>query len=319
MESVNRFDRIVAILVQLQNKRVVKAQELADRFQISLRTVYRDIRSLETAGVPIVSEAGVGYSIMEGYRLPPVMFTQEEAASFVAAQKLMQNFTDKTLGKHYETAMYKIKSVLRGKEKDWVESLEKHIRFFPTQEIFNPNVANAMEIILSSIAEQQQVFLKYTSLQIDHAVDRVIEPVGIFNENNFWYVLAYCHLRKDYRQFRTDRIQAIKRTEIPYEKKHSSLEELRSKDTRTKLKVKIIVDKTIAKFLGNKKNYGLIDEKSVAKGIEMTFLVDDLDNGFARWYLMYGDFAQILEPPELKERMRHLLNKQLNQLKNSTV
>src|SRR5690606_10008011 len=72
--TVNRFDRIVAILVQLQSKRIVKAQELADRFEVSLRTIYRDIRTLEASGVPIISEAGIGYSIMEGYRLPPVMF-----------------------------------------------------------------------------------------------------------------------------------------------------------------------------------------------------------------------------------------------------
>ena len=109
MDTVKRFDRIVAILIQLQTKRIVKAQELADRFEVSLRTIYRDIRTLEASGVPIVSEAGVGYSIMEGYRLPPVMFTREEAGSFVAAEKLMQQFTDKSLGAYYESAMFKLK------------------------------------------------------------------------------------------------------------------------------------------------------------------------------------------------------------------
>jgi predicted DNA-binding transcriptional regulator YafY len=81
----NRFDRIVAILIQLQSKKIVKAQELSKRFDVSLRTIYRDIRTLEVAGVPIYSEAGVGYSLVEGYRLPPVMFTREEAESFIAA------------------------------------------------------------------------------------------------------------------------------------------------------------------------------------------------------------------------------------------
>jgi predicted DNA-binding transcriptional regulator YafY len=75
---LNRIDRVTAILIQLQSKRVVKAQEIADRFTISLRTVYRDIKTLEEAGIPIIGEAGVGYSIMEGYRLPPVMFTKKK-------------------------------------------------------------------------------------------------------------------------------------------------------------------------------------------------------------------------------------------------
>lgn len=79
---MNRIDRLTAILTHLQTKRLVKAQHLADRFNISLRTVYRDIRALEEAGVPIIGEAGAGYSLLEGYRLPPVMFTQEEAMAF---------------------------------------------------------------------------------------------------------------------------------------------------------------------------------------------------------------------------------------------
>ena len=91
---MNRFDRITAILIQLQSKKVVRAQDLADRFDISLRTVYRDIRTLEEAGVPLYGEAGVGYSIVDGYRLPPVMFTQEEAMAFITAEKLMEKFTD---------------------------------------------------------------------------------------------------------------------------------------------------------------------------------------------------------------------------------
>ncbi|MCB0435990.1 MAG: HTH domain-containing protein, partial [Mangrovimonas sp.] len=136
LDTVKRFDRIVAILVQLQSKRIVKAQELADRFEVSLRTIYRDVRTLEASGVPIVSEAGIGYSIMEGYRLPPVMFTKEEAGSFVAAEKLMQQFVDKSLGAYHESAMFKIKSVLRGREKDWISALETQILVDPSQELF---------------------------------------------------------------------------------------------------------------------------------------------------------------------------------------
>eukprot|EP01136_Pigoraptor_vietnamica_P039838 Opistho-1_new@11073 len=104
-ESPKRFDRVIAILIQLQSKKVVKAQELAERFEVSLRTIYRDIRTLEASGVPIYGEAGIGYSLVDGYRLPPVMFTREEASSFIAAEKLMEKFIDKELGQHYQSAM----------------------------------------------------------------------------------------------------------------------------------------------------------------------------------------------------------------------
>lgn len=315
MDTVKRFDRIVAILIQLQSKRIVKAQELSDRFDVSLRTIYRDIRTLEAAGVPIVSEAGIGYSIMEGYRLPPVMFTKEEAGSFVAAEKLMQNFTDRSLGGHYESAMMKLKSVLRGAEKDWVEALESQVQIFPSQEIFNANVPNALEFLFESVAKKTQVLMKYESINAETPVERRIEPVGIFNENNFWYVMGYCHLRKDYRQFRTDRIHKINRTLEPFILEHASVEELRRKEPSQKIKVKILVDKKVSKFLkGSRKSYGFATEKVFADEVEMTFFIDDIENHFARWYLMFGDYAKILEPEALKTRIADLLKKQKERL-----
>ena len=86
---MNRIDRLAAILIQLQSKRLVKAQEIADKFDISLRTVYRDVKALEEGGVPVIGEAGSGYTLMEGYRLPPVMFSQEEATALLTASKLI--------------------------------------------------------------------------------------------------------------------------------------------------------------------------------------------------------------------------------------
>src|SRR5688572_19482220 len=102
---MNRIVRVIAILIQLQSRRVVKAQDIAERFEISLRTVYRDITTLQEAGVPIIGEVGVGYSIMDGYRLPPVMFTKEEAIAFLTAEKLVEKLTDASTKESYLSAM----------------------------------------------------------------------------------------------------------------------------------------------------------------------------------------------------------------------
>lgn len=307
--TLNRFDRIVAILIQLQSKRIVKAQELADRFEVSLRTIYRDIRTLEASGVPIASEAGVGYSMMEGYRLPPVMFTREEAGSFVAAEKLMQRFTDKSLGSYHASAMYKVKSVLRGTEKDWIAALESHVRIDPTQGLLNENVPDALEILFESIAEKKQVFLQYQSPQADTWSERSIEPVGLFHENNYWYVLGYCHLRNDYRQFRTDRMISIRRTNRPFTAEHGTLDEHQhAQENVPKIKVRIRVDKAEAQYLkSSRAYYGFVSEEAQHEQVEMTFMVCEVEHGFPRWYLTFGDCATILEPECLKERVRELL------------
>jgi predicted DNA-binding transcriptional regulator YafY len=110
---MNRIDRISAILIQLQTRRVVKASDIAARFNISLRTVYRDVRSLEEAGVPIIGEAGVGYSLVDGYRLPPIMFTREEATAFLTAEKFVEKMTDASTAAQHKSAMYKIRAILK--------------------------------------------------------------------------------------------------------------------------------------------------------------------------------------------------------------
>ncbi|GAA4762703.1 MULTISPECIES: helix-turn-helix transcriptional regulator [Flavobacterium] len=316
-DSLNKFDRIIAILIQLQSKKIVRAQDLADRFNVSLRTIYRDVRTLEASGVPIYSEAGIGYSLMDGYRLPPIMFTREEASSFIAAEKLMQKFTDAALDKHYKSAMYKLKAVLKNSDKDWLDTIESKVIMQSNQKLFNENAPNALTLFFESIAERKQTLLLYQTFDTEEINERIIEPVGIFHQNNFWYVLGYCHLRKDYRQFRTDRIQQIKKTDLDFTIEHKTLEELlhKEKSIHSLIKVRILVNKKIARYLNwERKQYGFVSEKNIGNQVEMTFMCFDIKESFPRWYLMFADHADILEPDELKDRVLELLELNTNRL-----
>ena len=122
---MNRIDRISAILIQLQSHSLVKAQQISERFNISIRTVYRDIRTLEEAGIPIIGNPGIGYSLAEGFKLSPLMFTQKEALSFLIAEKLVHELTDSNSNEHYKSGIEKIRSVMRFADKNMLETMEK--------------------------------------------------------------------------------------------------------------------------------------------------------------------------------------------------
>src|SRR6478752_1167567 len=127
--DTKRLSRLTAILTQLQTKRLLTAKLLADRFNVSVRTIYRDIRALEQAGVPVLTEEGKGYSLMEGYRIPPVMFTEAEANALITAEQLVLKNKDTSFIKEYTEAIAKIKSVLKYRIQDKVNLLSERIQF----------------------------------------------------------------------------------------------------------------------------------------------------------------------------------------------
>lgn len=308
---MNRIDRVTAILIQLQSRKVVKAQHIAERFNISLRTVYRDIATLEEAGIPIIGEAGVGYSIMEGYRLPPVMFTQEEATAFLTAEKFMEKFTDAATTTNYQSAMYKVRSVLRGTEKDLLENIERHIEVVTGghQPFDAASVNNVLEPVLKSIAGKEVVQIHYKAASTNEASQRLIEPVGVFYASGYWHLIAFCRLRNDYRDFRADRISRIRLTGEKMAKTHPTLQEYMAQ-TRQQPDLQpavIRIHHYMARYITRMKHsFGFLSEKQDGDYVEMTFLVPSME-GLARWFLMFADDGHVVSPEALKTRVQELV------------
>ena len=308
---MNRIDRVTAILIQLQSKRVVKAQEIADRFSISLRTVYRDIKALEESGVPLAGEAGVGYSIMEGYRLPPVMFTREEAIAFLTAEKMVEKLTDPSSVEQFRSAMFKIKSVMRYAEQDLLDDMSAFIEV-----VDNPYLPVAehkpvhLQTILKSIAAKEMLDIGYFANHTQQYSNRNVEPVGIYYLGSYWYMIAYCRLRKDYRSFRTDRISYINLTGVHFDKQHPSLQSFLAKMNREKEMFSIViqVEKAVLKYFGDQKFYnGFVSQREVGDKMEMTFVTASLE-GFVKFFLLFGEHADIISPPGLKELVKQKLD-----------
>jgi len=307
---MNRIDRLTAILIQLQTKKIVKAEEIASRFEISLRTVYRDVKALMEAGVPIGSEAGKGYFIVDGYYLPPVMFTQDEAGAMVMAGKLVDSFTDPSIKKAFQSSLLKVKAVLQQSEKNHVADLEDHIEVLPPLAT-QPITGKFLNEIRNAIVSRKVISLLYTSQYQQETTQREVEPIGLFYYSMSWHLIAWCRLRKGMRDFRTDRIVNLTVKEeqftpgdiVTLQDYFNSIRE----NHADMQQVVVVFDRKTATYVTNSRYYfGFVREEYTDEGIRMYFLVGQLP-GMARWLLAYADAIEIEEPLSLKETMRNIV------------
>ena len=203
--DTKRLSRLTAILTQLQTKRLLTAPELAARFSVSVRTIYRDIRALEQAGVPVVTEEGKGYSIMEHYRLPPVMFTEGQANALILAEQLVLKNKDASFVKDYSEAITIIKAVLKHSVKDKANLLSDRTRF--TQNINNERTSDNLSDLQFALTNFYLAEIDYIN-EANSTTKRIIEPFALLSTDN-WLLVAWCRLRKEFRFFRIDRIKKL--------------------------------------------------------------------------------------------------------------
>ena len=213
--DTKRLSRLTAILTQLQTKRLITSRSLAEKFGVSVRTIYRDIKALEQAGVPILTEEGKGYSLMEGYKIPPIMFSENEANALITVEKLVLKNSDSSLIKEYREAINKVKAVLKYVTKQKIELLSERIAISPA--ILQTNTSNSLTLIQNALTDYKILNIEYLSESKKQKTERVIEPFALYYSlQESWTLIAYCRLRKDYRMFRLDRILEIKQTELNF-------------------------------------------------------------------------------------------------------
>jgi predicted DNA-binding transcriptional regulator YafY len=308
---MNRIDRLTAILIQMQTKRIVKAEEIADRFEISLRTVYRDVKALMEAGVPIGSEAGKGYFIVDGYHLPPVMFTQEEGSAMLFAGKLVEKMTDKSIRKEFESALLKIKSVLNESEKVHLEHLHAYVEVKNVPHDQPPFPNHFLTAIQKAAVDKEVLRIEYASNYAEELTTRDVEPIGLFFYSNAWHLIAWCRLRSGYRDFRTDRIKTLKSVGHKFDSRNLlSLQEYLAtvvQGNKEVEKVVVLFEKRDAKYIGNMKYmYGFASEEELDTRVRVTFLTAHMKS-LCRWLLMFGSSATVEHPDKAKQITFELL------------
>lgn len=222
MEAKPRISRLTAIVTDLQSKKIVTAPQLAEKYQVSVRTIYRDIRTLEQSGIPVFTEEGKGYSLQEGFHLPPVMFSEEEANALITAEQLIRKNKDASLIENYLKAITKIKSVLKKSQKEKSELLSERIYFRNNLE--NTKTSNHLIRVQSAITSYHLIKISYLSLE-NNFTQRIIEPFALYSTQENWLLIAFCRLRNDFRVFRLDLIQQLTLLQEAFEPHKMTLQE----------------------------------------------------------------------------------------------
>jgi len=333
---MNRFDRVTSLLLLLQTRSVVTAGFLSDHFNVSERTIYRDIRTLENAGVPIGAEAGVGYFLERSYRLPPVCFTLDEAASILLGEKLLVTSLDANSLQDFKQALNKIRAVIDSSDKDYLSSFDADIEVLPTGSHFpiddtqpldqdstqTSAQTSAQKSTLggashsgdrwlrecrSALLHRQVIEIDYAALSSNQQSLRCIEPIGLFYYSWHWHLIAWCRLRKAYRDFRLDRIQSFSPQTEQFAK-HSRLtlqQYLNEQPEREELQeVELLFGPEAARFVGEQRYmFGFVDEERQADGIKMRFLTP-VPEYMARWLLQYTDDVEVIRGDEIKKALQ---------------
>jgi predicted DNA-binding transcriptional regulator YafY len=301
---MNRVDRLMAIVMRLQGRRVVRAEDIAAHFEISVRTVYRDIAALGEAGIPILAEPGVGYGLVKGYHLPPVMFTVEEASALFMGGKLVDHLTDDSLRKQMESALMKIRSVLPRDRQDYLDRLERSTAVVSRGSNALPRLSGESLIpIQRALADRRILTMDYQGGQRREMTRRQVEPLGLVYYSDHWHLIAYCRLRRDVRDFRTDRICKLQlESQLFSGHDDFSLDRYlqaaahdgKFETARARFRPEVM-DRVRREWACR-----LVEEKEEPEGVVVRLLAYSLE-WLAGWIFSFGSMAEILAPERLKQ------------------
>lgn len=220
---MSQLARLISILTLLKSKRLLTSTELSERFDVSVRTIYRDIRKLEETGVPIITIEGKGYSLLDSYSVAPVQFSEKEANALITAQHLVKQTQDQSFITDFTEAMIKIKSVFKTSVLEKSEQLSKKIHVF--ENYYEDLSSNALAEIQLAIIHLKLMEINYQKANDPEISFRKIEPYTLISTNRKWILIAWCYLREEYRSFRVDRIRQFKVMHEQFEDRNFSLQQ----------------------------------------------------------------------------------------------
>lgn len=303
---MNRTDRLLAIVLELQGKGRQRAEDLAETFETSKRTIYRDIQALGEAGVPLISIPGRGYSLMEGYFLPPLSFTADEATMLLLGSDFMAQNFDAQYRTAAQSAGRKIEGVLPEKLRGEVHYLQNSIRFVSSAALETSPQAEMLQQLRRAIIERSTVRFRYHTRYSANGKniesERDADPYGLAHFLGSWHLVAYCHLRQDIRNFRLDRMESLQVLSKTFTRPTDfKMQDSRQSNSRT-IHVRVLFDKEVTRWVQESRSYYITSEEETPEGLLVTLKIRQ-ESEVLQWLLSWGKHARVLEPESLRNRL----------------
>lgn len=293
---MNRTDRLLAIVLELQARKWVRAEDLAATFEVSKRTIYRDMLALDESGVPVVSIPGQGYSLVEGYFLPPLTFTTDEAIMLLLGADFVGQHFDTQYRGAAQSASRKIMVVLPEHLRREVEYLESSIRFITFNE---PAAPETLQKLRRAIIQRRTVSFRYHARESNETNPREADPYALLHIGGVWMLVAYCHLRRDVRHFRLDRMEDVAVLDKVFERPPDFKILLNDQDDRTVV-VRALFDHEAARRVKEAPSGYQVAQEAHPDGLLVTLTVRQ-PGDVLNWLLGWGSHVRVLEPDSLRE------------------
>jgi predicted DNA-binding transcriptional regulator YafY len=300
--------RVLTVLELLQSRPGLTGPEIAARLETDVRTVRRYVTKLQDVGIPVEATPGRygGYRLRPGYKLPPLIFSEEEATAIVLGLLGSSWLEVGQSQAAVEGAMSKITRVLPPNARDRVQAISSVMIFSPYGQSPKPD-ASLLILLSESVQSRQCVRMNYQS-QVETTMNRVVEPYGLVGRQGKWYLVGYCRLRRDYRTFRLDRMSSV--SPLPevfardegFDFRAYAIEHLENYPVKWKITIRFehplaVLQKKLPASLGE------LTERE--DGVRLVWPTDDLD--YAAHYLLgLGLRFVVVDPPELRDSLRGL-------------
>jgi len=301
---MKKTDRQLGYILLLQGGKTLTAEKISQHFEVCKRTVYRDIQAISEAGVPIISLPGKGYQIMDGYYLPPVTFTPDEATALYIASQFARQQTDASIRADLNSVMDKIESILPEETHAYLARLKSAIHLSIPNRSHSTSETRYLVTIKEAIVRRQLLRLRYHAATTDQTTDRAVEPMWLLYYGGTWHMIGYCRLRNDLRDFRVDRIKHI----MPSSETFTLREQYKLEDYIKQQRfegmheVKVRFTALAANYARRWFHWGTTKEVQDGDHVIVTFLVDEIDYLW-RWLISFGTDAEVLSPISLREKI----------------